>query len=118
MPLFYSNIKTGEIPKYQEYFLEMLECADVENLTKWSQGLQYDKAEYDKSYEKHQPILDRAEKDDLTPLYLQIMFEQYIFADTLQRERYKTHWFERVLRRDKEDFFPDPKAILKILDEE
>lgn len=118
MSLFYSNIKTGEIPKYQEYFLEMLESADVENLTKWSQGLQHDKGEYAKSYERHQPILDRAEKDGLTPLCLQIMFEQYIFADILQREWYKTHWFERVLRREKEDFFPDPKAILKTLDEE
>lgn len=112
---FYSDINKGNINKYQEYFLEMLNTADVDNLTNWSQSLDFDKDEYDKSYKGLEPILDRAEKNGFVPTNLQIMFEQYIFADVYEREKHKNSWVKRVLSRKGKDFFPDPNVVLKTL---
>lgn len=112
---FYSDINKSNISKYQGYFLEMLNATNVDNLTNWSQGLSFDKDEYDKSYNGLEPILDRAEKNGLVPTNLQIMFEQYIFADVYEREKYKNSWVKRVLNRKGIDFFPDPNAVLKTL---
>jgi len=32
----------------------------------------------------------------------------------MQRERYKDHWVDKVLRREKEDFFPDHSSLYKL----
>ncbi len=108
---FYLDINDDDIEKYQRYFSQMLNTADIKNLTKWSQGLEYNRAEYDRSYEQLEPVLDKAEEDGLVPFNLQIMFEQYIFADVFKREKCKRRWVEKVINRMDEDFFPDPYAV-------
>lgn len=48
---FYADISDGNIKRYQRYFLEMLDAANINNLTQWSQGLPFNREEHDKSYE-------------------------------------------------------------------
>ena|SRR3989338_3696784 len=108
---FYSDINENDLEKYQKYFEEALSVVNIDNLTKWSQRLKFDRDDYDKSYNALKSVWDKAEKDGLNVFNLQIMFEQYVFADVIERERYKNNWVKKVTRRNKEDFFPDAYAM-------
>lgn len=112
---FYSDIKSGAIQIYQRYFNRMLQSVDVDNLTERSYNRTYDKDSVKTDYEKISKILDEAEKDNLNSNYLIVIFEQYIFADVWKRERYQENWVERVMEREPTDFFPDPWAIVDII---
>jgi len=112
---FYSDIKSGAIQIYQRYFNRMLQSVDVDNLTERSYNRTYDKDSVKTDYDKISKILDEAEKDNLDSNYLIVIFEQYIFADVWKRKRYQENWVERVMKREPTDFFPDPWAIVDII---
>ena len=109
---FYTDLNTEQIALYQKYVNRMLEAVNVNNLTERSLGRMHDKPAVDADYKKIDAILTEAEKDSLEPGYLQVIFEQYIFADAMMREKYKSSWVKTVMKRKSTDFFPDPNAIM------
>lgn len=110
---FYCEIRKNQVDLYQKYFERLLNAVDIDNYTKRSRGEDYDKAileRDDKTIEKI--IVEEAqEKDNLLPVYLQVILEQYFYADVWEREKDKHDWVNRVLRRKNVDYFPDPMRI-------
>lgn len=116
-PSFYEDVRPEQVGLYQHYVTEILRSVNVENNTKWSRG--------DKSYDREllksddekmeQIIVSKAAQEGLSPTYLQIMVNQYFFADPYHRERDRTHWVQRVLNRRSADYFPDPWAVHQLL---
>ncbi len=111
---FYRELNVEQIALYQKYFERIIDNVDVHNMTGRSLNRDYDQSKIESDYKKIGCILDEAEKDNLVPLYLQTMFEQYVFADVWQREKFKNNWIKRVMNRQSEDFFPSPTAVLNI----
>ena len=93
----------------------MLQSVDVDNLTERSYNHTYDKDSVKTDYDKISKILDEAETDNLDSNQLIVIFEQYIFADVWKRETYQENWVERVMERKPTDFFPDPWAVVDII---
>ena len=115
MTNFYSDLKPELANLYQKYFNQMLDAVNVQNLTDRSMSRHYNGVTMESDYDKIEKILDNAEKEGLISSSLQVMFEQYIFADVYQREMYKNKWVIKVLNRKDTDFFPDPVAVLNVL---
>lgn len=94
---------------------------NISNLTKWANKEDYNKDLYISDTEKIFAKLDEVKKENLVnSFYLQIMFDQYVFADPWIRERHQKAWPEKVVNREKVDFFPDPAGLaasLYVLDE-
>ena len=58
-----------------------------------------------------------AASDGLSPVYLQIMINQYIFADPDLRESYGSAWVETVVYNpEKASFFPRATKVRKMLE--
>lgn len=114
---FYSEMEKNKIGLYQKYFDRLLKSVNVDNFTNRSAGKEYDKAvarQDDITIEKI--IVEEAQKKDgLLPVYLQVIFEQYIFADVWERESDKHNWVNRVLHRKNVDYFPDATRICMTL---
>ena len=110
---FYSDIRKNQVDLYQKYFERLLNVVDIDNSTKRSRGEDYDKAISEKDEMTIESIIveEGQEKDNLLPVYLQVILEQYFYADVWERERDKHHWVNRVLRRENVDYFPDPMRI-------
>lgn len=115
---FYEDLTDEQIPRYQHYVSLILHAIDVENNTKWSRGdKDYDRkilAADDKLLEEI--ISGQAASDGLSPVYLQIIVNQYFFADPYKREDDQSRWVLRVLNRKPTDYFPDPMATRKLLE--
>lgn len=110
----YQNLKPGTELLYQNYFERVLGEVDVENFTNQTQGGLYDKQKLATDYKIIERIVNEAkEKDNLLPVILQIMLEQYFWADVYLREMEKSRWIYRVKERKNEDFFPDSLTIYK-----
>lgn len=112
---FYLDLDAEQIALYQKYFSRMIDSVDIHNLTERSLSRNYDQKKINSDYDKIEKILNEAEKDNLTSIFLQVMFEQYIFADVWRRERYNDQWVKKVMNRESIDFFPSPGAILHTL---
>lgn len=114
---FYSEIRKDRVGLYQAYFERLLEVVNIDNFTKRSTGEEYDKAVADQddiTIEKI--IVDEAQtKDVLLPVYLQVILEQYFFADVWKRETDKHNWVNRVMHRKSVDYFPDPMKVYTTL---
>jgi hypothetical protein len=109
---FYSKIKPDDVSIYQKYFNDILEKVDIDNFTRQSLEKNYDKEKIDKDYTVVEKICNEFKRDNLYPVYLQVMFEQYIHSDPILREKYKKTWINRVMKRESVDFFPDPIFIV------
>ncbi|KKS46605.1 hypothetical protein A2567_00790 [Candidatus Azambacteria bacterium RIFOXYD1_FULL_42_11] len=110
----YQNIISGTEPLYQKYFEEILDKIDVQNFTNQALGRSYDKDKIKNDYKIVEQIVNMAkEKSHLSPLALQVMLEQYLWADVYMREMDKDKWIYRVINRKDEDFFPDSMVIYK-----
>ena len=117
-PNFYQEVRPNQIERYQHYVSMALKQLDVENNTKWSRG--------DKNYDRdrlsvddkvmEELIVGGAATEGLSPAYLQIMINQYFFADPYLREKDAKGWVRRVLDRKSVDYFPDPWALRKTLE--
>lgn len=116
----YENVKSGTEALYQQYFERALSKIDVENFTNQTRGKFCNKQKLTSDYKLVEKITTEAkEKDDLSPMVLQVMLEQYFWADVIFREMEKGKWIYRVINRKDEDFFPDSMTIYKnILDQE
>ncbi|MEA2088573.1 MAG: hypothetical protein U9O55_01895 [Patescibacteria group bacterium] len=110
-PKFY-KIKKSEIKEYQKYFNEILKKIDIYNTTEWLQFQRGNFKKYDIDSKKIFEKLEEIKKNKkISSLYLQMMVDQYIFADVWIRERNKDSWVEIILKRKSDDFFPDPWSI-------
>ena len=110
----YQDIISGTEPLYQKYFEEILDKIDVQNFTNQALGRSYDKDKIKNDYKIVEQIVNMAkEKSHLSPLALQVMLEQYLWADVYMREMDKDKWIYRVINRKDEDFFPDSMVIYK-----
>src|SRR5688572_3723780 len=104
---FYEDVKPEQIGLYQHYFNKVIWAVDVANSTRWSQSESYDRKRLaldDEVMEKI--IVDEAAREGLSPSYLQIMVNQYFFADERFRELDQDNWVKRVLHRKDVDYFP------------
>ena len=113
---FYADLRTGEIPAYQELFERTLRSIDIETETAWSRGEKYNKARFEKDEETINLICEQAEQRGLNPGYLIIMVHQYVLADPWQRERDEKQWANRVVRRKEIDYFPSGWATHTLLE--
>lgn len=114
---FYLEIKKSQVELYQAYFERLLEAINVDNYTKRSSGEEYDKAVAnldDNTIEKI-TVEEAQNKDNLLPVYLQVILEQYFYADVWKREFDKHGWVHRVLHRKSVDYFPDPMRLYTTL---
>jgi hypothetical protein len=114
---FYSEIRKNQVELYQAYFERLLKAVNVDNFTKRSSGEEYDKTVADQDDKKIENIVvEEAQiKDELLPVYLQVIFEQYFFADVWKRETDKHNWVHRVIHRKSVDYFPDPMRVYTTL---
>ena len=71
-------------------------------------------ARYEKDEEAIERIIvDEATRtDQLKPMCLRIILDQYIYADPYQRELDKEQWVKRVIKRKSMDYFPNPQRLL------
>ena len=60
-------------------------------------------------------MLQETAEEHLDPAYLQLMFNQYFFADPYEREQDRHDWVNRVLHRQSTDYFPNPAALYHTL---
>ena len=114
---FYREMKKEQIALYQDYFNKSLNSVDIHNNSEWASGRNYDKDKLAKDDAIMKDIFNESERNGLRPVYLQILLNQYFFADDREREQDKTNWVSRVLNRKPQDYFPDPWAIFKILEQ-
>lgn len=114
---FYKDINIEHLALYQHYFLKIVRLIDVANNTRWSRSETHDRtrlAADDATMEKI--IIGEAACEGLSATYLQIMVNQYFFADTQFRERDQDTWVKRVLRRKSADYFPDGWSTRRLLE--
>lgn len=113
---FYEDIKTSQVDLYQHYFELVIDSINLENNTSWALGQKHDKAALQQDDETmNQIITNQAQTKGLSGCYLQIMVNQYFFADVWMREADKDQWVKRVLRRRKADYFPPGWAVFRAL---
>jgi hypothetical protein len=63
-----------------------------------------------------EPLLaEVANRDSLSELDLELMRLQYVCADRLRREEYRSRWVKKVMNRQDTDFLPDPWTIIQAL---
>lgn len=108
---FYAEMKLTQIALYQHYFNEMIAAVDVENLTNKTQGRPFSQESYDKDYKDLNAVLHKAEAEGLMSHYLQVLFEQYIWADVLGRVWHKQDWVRTARHCLMYDFIHDPETI-------
>lgn len=114
-PIYQSVIFSTE-HLYQKYFEEILNKIDVQNFTNQTLGRTCNKDKIKSDYEIVEEIVNKAkENDSLSPIILQVMLEQYFWADVYMREIDRTKWIYRVMNRKNVDFFPSSMAIYKDL---
>jgi len=114
---FYEDLKTEQLALYQHYFSKVIGSIDVMNNTRWSRSEPYDRARLsadDAIMEKI--IVEEASREGLSPSYLQIMINQYFFADERFRELDQEPWVKRVMNRNAADYFPDGWTTRKLLE--
>ncbi len=108
---FYWELQTEQIALYQHYFKRMLNSVDIQNLTDRSHGREYRQESYDTDYAGLDIILCEAEADGLIRHYLQVLFEQYVWADVLNRISHKDDWVITAMRWHGNNFIIDPDQI-------
>lgn len=114
---FYEQIKNEQIDLYQHYFNKIILSIDIGNQTKWSKSQSYNKEQMNKDDDLMENIIiNEAKKEGLIPRFLQVMLNQYFFADVYQRENVKGSWVKKVIYRKDVDFFPDGWNMCNLLE--
>ena len=96
---FYSHISTEQIQIYQHYFDRALELSST---------LEFEK---DSLYFKRL-LAEANSNDSLSEIDLEVMRLQYVCANRSLRKKYRSRWVATVIERKKNDFFPDPWAVI------
>jgi len=114
----YEEIKKDQIPLYQKYLDGLFAVIDIDNYTLWSMSKEYDRERLkrdDRLIEK--VCCEEAASHDLSPVCLQIVVNQYFFADPWLRERYRSTWVETVVyNAESVSFLPGAGNFWKILE--
>lgn len=114
---FYEEVKTDQIGLYQHYFYKIINSIDIDTQTNWSQSKDYDRNQMKKDEEVMEKIATlEARSEGISPAILQVMVNQYFFADVRQREFDKENWVKRVLHRKDVDYFPAGWQMRTLLD--
>ncbi|MBI4460030.1 MAG: hypothetical protein HY648_08235 [Acidobacteria bacterium] len=112
----YQYVEAGTEPLYQQYFKEALSKIDVLNFTDEACGRTFNRVQRDHDYEALEEIGNRAKmKNNLLPMVLQVMLEQYFWADAYLREKEQDTWIYRVMKRRDTDYFPDSMAVYAMI---
>ena len=112
----YDDVTDAQLPRYQLYIDKVLAEIDIDTETAWSANRPYDKQQFFRDEATIERIIaHEAAAEGLNPAVLQVMVNQYFFADVYQRERDRDRWAYRVLHRKDVDYFPDPVAIADLL---
>ncbi|NTU50623.1 MAG: hypothetical protein HGA87_07110 [Desulfobulbaceae bacterium] len=115
---FFEDVKTEQIDLYQHYFKKVIQSVDVSTQTGWSMGKSYDREQFLRDQDlMEQIICGEAGPEGLSPAILQVIVNQYFFADVYQREMDREQWTKRVIYRKNPDYFPSGWGVRKILDE-
>lgn len=114
---FYEDVKPEQIGLYQRYFTKVIRAVDVANSTRWSRSGRFDRARLEADDGAMEKIIgDEAAREGLSPSYLQIMVNQYFFADERLRELDQDTWIKRVVYRKDVDYFPDGWSTRRLLE--
>jgi len=114
---FYEDVKPEQIGLYQHYFAKVIRAVDVSNSTRWSRSERFDRARLAADDEVMEKIIvDEAAREGLSPSYLQIIVNQYFFADERFREMDQDTWVKRVIHRKDVDYFPDGRSTRRLLE--
>ena len=115
---FYTDVNEDQISLYQGYLDRLVGMLDIENIIQWLMSKKYDREKLlrdDRLLEKI--CCEDAESDGLSAVYLQIMINQYFFADPHLRESYQSTWVETVVyNQEKLSFFPRATKVRKMLE--
>lgn len=114
---FYEDVEVEQIGLYQRYFAKVIGAVDVWNNTQWSRSECYDRARLAADDEVMEKIIvEEATRKGLSASYLQIMVNQYFFADEYFRELDRDTWVRRVIYRKDVDYFPDGWSTRRLLE--
>lgn len=112
----FEEVKSEQIGLYQHYFDKVINSIDLVTQTNWSQSKEYDRQQMNLDEEVMEKIIAvDAAHEGLSPAILQIMVNQYFFADVYQREIDRDNWVKRVMYRKNEDYFPSGWAVFSLL---
>ena len=115
---FYKEINEDQIALYQKYLDGLFAVIDIYNYTLWSMSKDYDRKRLERDDRLMEKLCcEEAPSHDLSPVYLQIMVNQYFFADAWLRERYQSTWVETVVyNQERVTFFPEARKVRKLLE--
>ncbi len=115
---FYEEINEDQIPLYQKYLDGLFAMIDIDNYTLWSMSKEYDRERFKRDNHLMERVCgEEAASHDLSPVYLQIMVNQYFFADPWSREGYQSTWVETVVyNEERVSFFPGARNVRKLLE--
>ncbi len=104
----YCNVKHGEEESYQSYFMEIINSVDVENLTDEAHCRPFAHEAASRDLNSMHQIANKARfASNLSPLIIELMVMQYIYADPLLRKKDKRRWIYNVMSRGDKAYFPD-----------
>ncbi len=115
---YYKGINEEQIPLYQKYLDEVFPLIDIDNYTLWSKSKEHNRDRLKQDRQLMEKVFcEEAASHGLSPVYLQIMVNQYVFADPWSRERYRSIWAETVVyNQEKIDFFPGALNVRRLLE--
>ncbi len=111
---FYWEMKREQIALYQHCFRQMLDAVDVNNLTEQSNGKDYSPEVSARDYAELDKIVREAKADHLVPKYLQVLFEQFLREDTIEREKHRGTWITAATNRARHGLIYDPADIVML----
>lgn len=113
---FYVDIPKEHLGLYQNYFNKILNEVDLNTQTRWSAGKDFDKDQLDRDFVTMERIvIEEAIKEGLHSVILNVIVNQYFFADVYRREKDKADWVKRVIHRKSTDYFPSGWAIYNVI---
>ena len=115
---YYKGINEEQIPLYQKYLDEVFPLIDIDNYTLWSKSKEHNRDRLKQDRQLMEKVFcEEAASHRLSPVYLQIMVNQYVFADPWSRERYRSIWTETVVYKPENlDFFPGALNVRRLLE--
>ncbi len=114
---FYGEVQREQIGLYQHYFDKIINSVDIDTQTKWSKSEKYNREQMAKDEDAMEIIANEATREGLAPAILQVMVNQYFFADVYQRELDRHNWVKRVMYRKDVDYFPAGYSMRSLLEQ-
>lgn len=115
---FYEEVRREEIGLYQHYFEKVINSIDIDTQTMWSKSEDYNREQMAQDEDAMEKIIAKeAVREGLAPAILQVMVNQYFFADVYQRELDMQDWVRRVMHRKDVDYFPTGYSMRSLLEQ-